>query len=148
MLTRLVVVFTVVITVAVSPLALAGGPQYRTQCAPAQAPAPCGPAMGYPPSPYWGDAPLPGLCGGVIALPFLVVGSLLGGNPAGPYGPHPGAPAPNCPPPTCAPAACPPGGPQYGPQYGPPPAGYRYGPPAYPMSAVPGFDMLAGFLGG
>ncbi len=79
-----------------APVAFAGGapaPQGPPGCAP-------GPAANCS---YWGDAPFPGLCGGVVALPFLVVGSLLGGNTAGPCGPPPdpragyGPPPPNRP---------------------------------------------------
>ncbi|MDQ1240178.1 MAG: hypothetical protein QG577_2364 [Thermodesulfobacteriota bacterium] len=69
-------------------LVLAGG-----AAAPAYPQAACGPggyAMGGNPCAYWGDAPFPGMCGGVVALPFLVVGSLLGGNTVGPYPPIPG----------------------------------------------------------
>jgi hypothetical protein len=54
---------------------------------------PCGPypysaKFPWPPpsSPYWGDA-VSRTFGGVVALPFLVVGSLLGGNTAGPMAP-------------------------------------------------------------
>ena len=116
-------------------LALAGGP---AQQAPAQAygPAPCGPGYYGNPCAFWGDAPIPGLCGGVIALPFLVVGSLLGGNPAGPCGPPPSpryncAPRPLPPPRSCAPPA-------YGPYYG---GGGLLG-------GLPVFDLTSSLLGG
>jgi hypothetical protein len=75
----------------------------------------CGPYAGgqyaaVPPpySNYWGDAPFPGLCGGVVALPFLVVGSLLGGNTVAPppYAAGPMGAGYNCAPRPCAPAAC------------------------------------------
>jgi hypothetical protein len=65
-----------------SATAYAGGP--------VGPPPACGPAGG-PDCAYWGDAPFPGFCGGVVALPFLVVGSLLGGNAAAPAGPPPAA---------------------------------------------------------
>ncbi|MGC8906391.1 MAG: hypothetical protein ACP5M0_02995 [Desulfomonilaceae bacterium] len=68
--------------------ALAGGAPVAVSQA-----APCGPggyAVAGNPCAYWGDAPFPGMCGGVVALPFLVVGSLLGGNTVGPYPPIPG----------------------------------------------------------
>lgn len=53
-----------------------GGPMYRP---------PIGP--GGNPCAFWGDAPFPGICGGIVALPFLVVGTILGGNPLGPCAP-------------------------------------------------------------
>jgi hypothetical protein len=103
-------------------LVMAGGP-------PLPGVAPCGPtgARGYVPPgnpcAFWGDAPFPGLCGGVVALPFLVVGSLLGGNTTGPYGPglrpgYKGVAAPYPPVKYAAPAApgCGPG--YYGAAYG------------------------------
>lgn len=78
--------------IAYASLAMAGGPGY----AHARYAKGYGAASGN--CAYWGDAPFPGMCGGVVALPFLVVGSLLGGNPVGPCG---AAPAP---PPRYAPA--------------------------------------------
>jgi hypothetical protein len=143
-----VVVFITIILTVVGTVAMAGGPAYSVPQTTQG--APCGPNVGGPQSNYWGDAPIPGLCGGVIALPFLVVGSLLGGNPAGPYGPAPYGPAPYgpptqaCPPGSYAPPACPPGAPQYG---GPPP-GYGYAPPAGPLSGIPCLDMFSSFFGG
>lgn len=88
MVQRVFSVFVCIMLLASATLALAGGP-------PVAAPvAPCQPAGGYAPAgnpcAFWGDAPFPGLCGGVVALPFLVVGSLLGGNTVGPYPPVPG----------------------------------------------------------
>jgi hypothetical protein len=84
----LLVCITMIMSVAV---AYAGGPPaVRGQ-------GPCGPGPAANCS-YWGDAPFPGLCGGMVALPFLVVGSLLGGNTAGPCGPPP-SPATGCAPP-------------------------------------------------
>jgi hypothetical protein len=117
-------------------LALAGG-------------VPCGPGSYAPlpgnPCAYWGDAPFPGMCGGVVALPFLVVGSLLGGNTVGPYGPVPGPGYP------CAPPLCPPKpyaapiNPPCGPVYGTP---YGAGPLANGLlSGVPCLDMFTGLLG-
>jgi len=123
MVQRVISVFICVLLLASATLALAGGPPV------AAAPmAPCGPARGYAPAgnpcAYWGDAPFPGLCGGVVALPFLVVGSLLGGNTVGPYPPVPG-PAYRYAPGAYAPGAyapgragCPPPAPACGPGYG------------------------------
>jgi hypothetical protein len=116
-----ILVFSLCLTmVMMASLALAGG-KVVAPVAPvpvACAPQPCGPTVGPNPA-YWGDAPFPGLCGGVVALPFLVVGSLLGGNTAAPYAPPAyGPPAPRpygpvpmapgyapCPPPACGPVA-------------------------------------------
>ena len=80
MVKRVFAVLTCFFMLAMASGAIAGGvvnpaPAPMAPCAP----APCGPAMGNPCA-YWGDAPFPGLCGGVVALPFLVVGSLLGGS--------------------------------------------------------------------
>ncbi|MBI4963715.1 MAG: hypothetical protein HY913_10615 [Desulfomonile tiedjei] len=156
MVKRVFSIFLCVMMLSTASLAFAGG-------APAVAAAPCAPA--YPakayapagnPCAYWGDAPFPGLCGGIVALPFLVVGSLLGGNTVGPYPPVPGpgyayrgAPAP-CPPPVkvyappaapgCAPPACGPAG------YGPP----AYGPAAYGggiLSGLPCLELCSSLLG-
>ncbi len=99
MVKRVFAVLTCFFMLAMASGALAGGalapaPAPMAPCAP----APCGPAMGNPCA-FWGDAPFPGLCGGVVALPFLVVGSLLGGSTTGappaamgpvPYGARPG----------------------------------------------------------
>ena len=88
MVRRVFIVSLSIMMLSFTALALAGGPPVAAApCA-----APCGP---YPAKPYtagpacayWGDAPFPGLCGGIVALPFLVVGSLLGGNTMGPCGP-------------------------------------------------------------
>jgi hypothetical protein len=115
MVRRVFSVFVCIMLLASATFALAGGPPVAAAPMP-----PCGPAKGYAPAgnpcAYWGDAPFPGLCGGVVALPFLVVGSLLGGNTVGPYPPVPGpayrgyapgvayAPGrPGCPPPACGP---------------------------------------------
>jgi hypothetical protein len=89
---------------ASTTLALAGGPvmaapvKYSIPCAGAPMGAPYGAPYGGGGafSGYWGDAPFPGLCGGIVALPFLVVGSLLGGSPLGGNGCPPAAPAYNC----------------------------------------------------
>lgn len=115
MLRKIVCMFIAVIFVTGGALALASGP-VSFSCAP----APCAPrtyAPGVPgnQSAYWGDAPLPGLCGGIVALPFLIVGSLLGGNTTGNVAPRfaqagfspscAPAPAYNCRPVACAPQA-------------------------------------------
>lgn len=129
-----------VIVLASATLALAGGP-------PVAAAAPCGPApraaYGPPGNPcaFWGDAPFPGLCGGVVALPFLVVGSLLGGNTTGPYGPgfrpgYKGVPAPYPPVKYVAPAA--PG--YYGAAYGPTAGGGLF-------AGIPCLDLFSGVFG-
>ena len=124
MVKKILSVFVCVMMLGSASLAFAGGTVAGS------APQPCGPypysakPYGPPPvaSPYWGDAPFPGMCGGVVALPFLVVGSLLGGNTAGPYGPPPGPGYNYGPPPgpgyNCAQPPCPPGK-----VYGPPAAG-------------------------
>jgi hypothetical protein len=109
----------------------AGGPA----AAPVAGAAPCGPGYYGNPCAFWGDAPIPGLCGGVIALPFLVVGSLLGGNPAGPCGPPP-SPRFNCAPRPLPPRGCAP--PPYGPYYG---GGGLLG-------GLPVFDITSSLLGG
>jgi len=93
MVKRVFMVITCFLMLAMACVAMAGG---ASVVAPAPV-APCGPApygqaMGNPCA-YWGDAPFPGLCGGVVALPFLVVGSLLGGSSMGPA-PAPVAPVP------------------------------------------------------
>jgi hypothetical protein len=101
-------------------------------------------------SAYWGDAPFPGMCGGVVALPFLVVGSLLGGNTAGPYGPPPGPGYNYGPPPgpgyNCAPPPCPPGK-----IYGPPAAagcGPGYGAAGGSMfGGIPCLELCSSILG-
>lgn len=108
MVERFLAVLLAAVMAAVPTVALAGGaPVVATPapvaCGPggcvtsAPAPAPCGPVgmhRGYGPrSAYWGDAPFPGICGGIVALPFLVVGSLLAGNsPAALAGPPAVAP--------------------------------------------------------
>jgi len=166
MVKKFIGVFLSILMLCSASLALAGG-------------APVGPPVSYPlkpcgpggpggvPSNYWGDAPFPGLCGGVVALPFLVVGSLLGGNTAGPYGPGPGyaagpgcAPAPCGPPAPCAPpvsytcappapyncapqiAKCPPAPAPCGP-------GYGYGGNGGSIfSGLPCLELCSGILGG
>jgi hypothetical protein len=138
-------------------MVIAGGPVGGVPCpAPVYcAPKACGPAPGYGPGPgagsgspaYWGDAPFPGMCGGVVALPFLVVGSLLGGNTSAPpaYGPGmpqgmpqgsyqcaPPAPSYQCAPPVsyqCAPPVA------Y--QCAPPAPSYQCGPIAPPYQGYP-----------
>jgi hypothetical protein len=118
---RRILVGLVCVTMLISAsLAVAGGP------APGPYVKPCGP--GYGPGgnncAYWGDAPFPGLCGGVVALPFLVVGGLLGGNPSVPVGPPPVAP-----------------GYRYAPPPYPPPQ--KYGQPAYPPRYGPAYGYGA-----
>lgn len=85
---RLFIFIICVAMIASASLAMAGGPAY------AKAQARYSKGYGAPQQncAYWGDAPFPGMCGGVVALPFLVVGSLLGGNPVGPCGPAPATP--------------------------------------------------------
>lgn len=142
MVKRVMSLLLCILMVFSASVALAGG-------AP-RGPAPCGPAPYGPgggnPCAYWGDAPFPGMCGGVVALPFLVVGSLLGGNTVGPYGPVPG-PGYNCAPPPPPLAPC--GGPVN------PPCGPVYG-TAYTNASVlsnsalgglPCFDICTGLLG-
>jgi len=149
MVQRVFSVFVCIMLLASATLALAGGPPVV-----AAAPAyPCPPAKGYAPGgnpcAYWGDAPFPGLCGGVVALPFLVVGSLLGGNTVGPYPPVPGPAyryAPGAYPPVKMPypapaAAC-------GPAYPPPgcgPGGLGSG---GILSGLPCIDLCANILSG
>jgi hypothetical protein len=127
MITRLICVFAILLTlIPTASIVSAGGPAVAP-CAPpvSYPPKTCGPAAA-PPSPaYWGDAPFPGLCGGVIALPFLVVGSLLGGNPSGYVGP-PGAGYG----PGYAPGAAAPCGP-------PAPVSYQCAPPQAPYQCAP-----------
>ncbi len=118
MVKRVLSLFVFIAMLATASLSMAGGAVYPA-CGPAFPARPYAPAGN--PCAYWGDAPFPGLCGGVVALPFLVVGSLLGGNTVGPYGPVPAPPyryAPNAMPrPIGAPMA--PCGPGYGPVAGP-----------------------------
>ncbi len=132
MLKKLVSVFTCLMLIIAASVAIAGGPpvppQYAQPCAPAPA---GGPAAA--PSPYWGDAPFPGLCGGVVALPFLVVGSLLGGNPAGP--PPPPAYGYGAPPPPPYPAP-------YGAKYAPPRAAG-----GSLLGGIPCMEMCTGLMG-
>jgi hypothetical protein len=138
MVKRVLSVFLCITVLACTSMALAGGaPMAPRVGGCAGAPYGYGPGPGVPYSNYWGDAPFPGLCGGVVALPFLVVGSLLGGNTMAPppYGAMPGgayncAPRP-CPPAPCAPAPC-----------APAPCG-----PA-PAACGPGYGGSGGFLGG
>jgi hypothetical protein len=141
MVRRVFIVSLSIMMLSFTSLALAGGPPVAA----APYAAPCGP---YPAKPYaagpacayWGDAPFPGMCGGIVALPFLVVGSLLGGNTMGP----------------CGPAAAP-----YGPRpypakvyapgaYAPPPGGptaYGFGGDTI-FSSLPCLELCGGLLGG
>lgn len=138
-----------VMMLSAASLAFAGGAP-TVAAAPA---APCYPPKAYAPAgnpcAYWGDAPFPGLCGGIVALPFLVVGSLLGGNTVGPYPPVPGpgyryAPAPYPPP---AKVYAPPPAPGCAPGYAPP----AYGPSAYGgggiLSGLPCLELCSSLLG-
>ncbi len=161
MVKRVVSVFLCIVMLASASLAVAGGPPappVPPGCYPAA--KPCGPAgPGGPSSSYWGDAPLPGLCGGIIALPFLVCGSILGGNTVGAYAPAygpgyapgyapvsyppkyvapPGAPCPPAYPQACAPAPRP----VCGPAYGPPPASG-----GGLFTGLPCLDLCASLLG-
>jgi hypothetical protein len=152
MVKKILSVFVCIMMLGSASLAFAGG------TAAGSAPPPCGPypysAKPYGPPPassaYWGDAPFPGMCGGVVALPFLVVGSLLGGNTAGPYGPPPGPGYNYGPPPgpgyNCAPPPCPPGK-----IYGPPAAagcGPGYGAAGGSMfGGIPCLELCSSILG-
>ncbi len=136
MVKRVICLFLSVLMISAATLAVAGGPP----CAP----GPYAPRGGNPCA-YWGDAPFPGLCGGVVALPFLVVGSLLGGNTVGPYGPVPG-PGYQCAPPPCPPQgypgpANPPCGPVYGNGYSAMPVGNGI------LGGLPCFDICSGLFG-
>lgn len=113
MVKRVFGILTCFLFLVMACVTMAGGPVCPPpgQCS---GPAPCGPGMGNPCA-FWGDAPFPGLCGGVVALPFLVLGSLLGGSTMGPppaqvgpapCGPRPYAAAPRPPVAPCGPAAC------------------------------------------
>jgi len=147
MVKRVFSLFFCVMMLSTASLAFAGG-------APAVAAAPYAPA--YPakayvpagnPCAYWGDAPFPGLCGGIVALPFLVVGSLLGGNTVGPYPPVPG-PGYKYAPPPCPPAKVyvPPTAPGCAPAYAPP----ACGPAAYGggiLSGLPCLELCSSLLG-
>ena len=82
MVKRIFSVCLCMLMVAITSLALAGGVAPYPAPAQYQGGVPYGPPGLF--STYWGDAPFPGLCGGVVALPFLVVGSLLGGNTMAP----------------------------------------------------------------
>lgn len=140
MLRKMSGLFICVTLLTCASLAMAGG------APPAARPygAPCPPAYGPGGNPcaYWGDAPLPGLCGGIVALPFLVVGTLLGGNPTGPCGPPPSVRY-NCAPPPYPPQKyyAPPAA-YYGPAYGP----WGYGGPT--VGGIPAFDIVSGLVGG
>jgi hypothetical protein len=135
MVKRVLSVFLGVLMLACSSLAMAGGPPVYSQAVP----CPTGPyGRSVPYSNYWGDAPFPGLCGGVVALPFLVVGSLLGGNTMAPYGPAQGG-AYNCAPRPCPPAPCAPM--SYAPiSCAPAPAAYVPGcAPTYAQGCAPAY---------
>lgn len=151
MVKRILIFSLCLTTLMMASLALAGG---KVSVPVACAPQPCGPVVACGPTvgpnpAYWGDAPFPGICGGVVALPFLVVGSLLGGNTvAPPAAPVYGAPvprgfapvpmAPNCAPPVCGPVA---------PVCGPAP----YGAGALGgglFGGLPCLELCSGILGG
>lgn len=162
MVKRVFTIFLSILLLSSFSLALAGGAPKAV--APAPYGVPCPPGQGYPMGPdcaFWGDAPFPGLCGGVVALPFLVVGSLLGGNTMGPgaYPPaagYPYAPKPYPPkvyaPPVAAPCAPGPYGSPYGGPYGP----MSYGQAGYGVggnegtlfSAAPFIELGSSLLGG
>ncbi len=127
------ILLSLMMLIGASLVAAGGAP-----VAPISGPCASGPYYGpvsRPYSNYWGDAPFPGLCGGVVALPFLVVGSLLGGNTVAPP-PYAGpgmvgyqcAPRP-CPPNPCAPMP-------------------RPMPRPYSMSCVPANPCGGGLFGG
>lgn len=144
MVRRVFIISLSIVMLSFTALALAGGPPVVA----APYAAPCGP---YPVKPYaagpacayWGDAPFPGLCGGIVALPFLVVGSLLGGNTMGPYGAPPVAaqfgprpyPAKIAVPAPCAPPPC-------------GPTAYGFGGGDSIFSALPCLELCSGLLGG
>jgi hypothetical protein len=149
MVKRVFTIFLSIMLLTSFSLALAGGAPKAV--APAPYGVPCPPGKPYPAGPdcaFWGDAPFPGLCGGVVALPFLVVGSLLGGNTMGP-GAYPPAPGYQCapqpyPPKVYAPPPPAPCGPMsYAPTgYGP--GGYESG----ILAGSPVFELCSGLLGG
>lgn len=57
---RVICLFLSMLLIITASLAMAGGAPYANgRCAP----------RGGNPCAYWGDAPFPGLCGGVVALP-------------------------------------------------------------------------------
>ena len=148
MVKRVFTIFLSIMLLSSFSLALAGGAPKAVAPAPYAVPCPPGKAYAGPECAFWGDAPFPGLCGGVVALPFLVVGSLLGGNTMGPVG-YPPAPAyPVAPRPYPAKIYAPPAAAPCGPApYGP----AAYGPGAYDgslFSALPLFDLCSGLLGG
>lgn len=138
MIRRIFGVLLCVAVLASASLALAGG---AVTAAPPYG-QPCGPAYGRGGNPcaFWGDAPFPGLCGGVVALPFLVVGTILGGNPMAPGSPPPMV-RPNCAPRPYGPA------PYYG-RYGYAP-GYQQTPFANGiLGNLPGMDVATGLISG
>lgn len=152
MVKRVTSIFLSILMLCSASIALAGGAPVGP---PVSYPAkPCGP--GGVPSNYWGDAPFPGICGGVVALPFLVVGSLLGGNPMGP-GPSYGGPmaGPMAGPGYAGPAPCGPPAPY---PCAPPPVvkcppapcgpGYGYGGGGSFLSGLPCLEICSGILGG
>ena len=149
MVKRVFTIFLSIMLLSSFSLALAGGAPKAV--GPAPYAAPCPPGQGYagPDCAFWGDAPFPGLCGGVVALPFLVVGSLLGGNTMGPGGYQPAPAYPYAAKPYPAKIYAPPAAAPCGPPvpYGP----AAYGPGAYDgslFSALPVFDLFSGVLGG
>lgn len=136
MIRRIFGLFICVVMIASATVALAGGPVAQ---APVAAPPACGPGYvrGGNPCAFWGDAPFPGLCGGVVALPFLVVGTILGGNPMGPCGPAP-LPRYGCAPRALAPAPYP----VYGAAPGYPPTYANQG----MLGGLPGLDIASGLF--
>jgi hypothetical protein len=134
-------------------LVAAGGAPVTPGCGPV-APG-CGPyaggqygAVAPPYSNYWGDAPFPGLCGGVVALPFLVVGSLLGGNTVAPM-PYAGPVGAgyNCAPRPYPPAACAPMPRQPYPAPCGAGVGYQGAFGGSVVGGLPCLDVCAGLLG-
>lgn len=140
---RVVSCLVSIIMLTSASLVFAGG-----AVAPAYPPSACAPARPYAgggnPCAFWGDAPFPGMCGGVVALPFLVVGSLLGGNTVGPYGPVPG---PYYPGRVAGPAPCgPPIAPVARPVCGPGPGAGPFG--GSILGGLPCLELCAGIFGG
>jgi hypothetical protein len=135
MVKRVLSFFVFILMLATASLSMAGG-VVNPACGPGFPAAPYAPAGN--PCAYWGDAPFPGLCGGVVALPFLVVGSLLGGNTVGPCGPVP------APPYRYVPRAVP--GPVYGQTA---PCGPGYGPVGGNsiLTGLPCLDLCSSLLG-
>jgi hypothetical protein len=136
MIRRILCLTLCIAVLAAASLAFAGGPAYGPRPYAKQ----CAPGYGGNPCAFWGDAPFPGLCGGIVGLPFLVVGTLLGGNPVGPCGPPPNLKY------GCAPGPYPPR--RYGmpPRYG---AGYAPNPMMRSvLGGLPPVELATGLISG